>query len=180
MKKASRLMPKYKEKPMTFWGWLFVLVFLAVILGLVGSLIWTVPIILLGVPVLLIFEYRDRKERKMHFEKLLSDRDNDSICTFSRHFEFRKIDTWVIRAVYEQLQNYMASEREDFPIRPTDDIFSDLRIDDEEFDMDIVEEISERTGRTLEGAESNKFYGKANIVENLVYFFNEQPKANET
>ena len=46
-------------------------------------------------------------------------------------------------------------------------------------DIDIVEEISERTGRNLDGAENNRFYGKANIVENLVYFFNEQPK-NET
>lgn len=86
----------------------------------------------------------------------------------------------MFRAVYEQLQNYMNGEKEGFPIRPTDDVFKDLMIDNEDFEYDLVEEIAERTGRSLESAESNPYYGKANIVENLVYFFNEQPKTNAT
>ena len=121
-----------------------------------------------------------RKKSKKHFGILLKNRQKDSIGTFSRHFEFRKIDTWVIRAVYEQLQNYLSSEKENFPIRPSDDIFIDLKIDDEDFEYDLVEEIAQRTGRSLENAESNPYYGKVNIVENLVYFFNEQPKVNAT
>lgn len=169
-------MPKYKERPTTVGGW----VFLVLVLSLFGWFIWSAPVVLLAAPVFFIVEYRNRKESKKHFEALLADRVDDSICTFSRHFECREIDTWVIRAVYEQLQNYMASEKGNFPIRPMDDVFTDLRIDDEDYEIDIVEEISERTGRTLESADQNPHYGKANIVENLVYFFNEQPKTNET
>ena len=169
-------MPQYIEKPSCIWGW----VFLAFLLCLLGWLIWSFPYLLLFIPVFIVIEVLDRKKRKKHFSSLLKDRQKDSICTFSRYFEFRKIDTWVIRAVYEQLQNYLRSENENFPIRPSDDVFIDLKIDDEDFEYDLVEEIAQRTGRSLENAESNPYYGKANVVENLVYFFNEQPRVNAT
>ncbi|MCU7878671.1 MAG: hypothetical protein KZQ84_18085 [Candidatus Thiodiazotropha sp. (ex Lucinoma borealis)] len=74
----------------------------------------------------------------------------------------------------------MNGEKENFPIRTTDDVFTDLMIDNEDFDYDLVEEIALRAERSLENIESNPYYGKANIVENLVYFFNEQPKTNST
>jgi hypothetical protein len=169
-------MPKYKDAPVGVKGW----VFLAVILGVVLYFIWLAPYLLLLVPIYVAIDIYDKKKRNKHFKRLLQDREDDSICTFSRYFEYRKIDTWIIRAVYEQLQTYMITEKENFPIRPTDDVFIDLMIDDEDFEYDLLEEIAQRTGRSLENTESNPFYGKANIVENLVYFFNEQPKANET
>ena len=108
-------------------------------------------------------------------DSLLQERKSDSLCTFARHFDARKIDTWVIRAVYEQLQDYLDGERVEFPIRPTDDVFTDLLIDEEDFELDVVEEIAQRSGRSLERMEENPFYGKASVVENLVYFFNLQP-----
>jgi len=169
-------MPKYREKPTTLMGWFLLLLFIS---G-VTWLIWSAPIILLIVPVLIYTEYVNGKESKKHYELLINGRENDSICTFTRYFEYREIDTWVIRAVYEQLQNYMAPIRKGFPIHPTDDVFTDLRIDDEDFELDLIEEIAERTGRSLEGSESNEYYGKSDTVENLVYFFNNQPKVNET
>jgi hypothetical protein len=169
-------MPKYKEHPTTPVGWAFLVVFVGILLWLV----WSFPLLLLLITVYFLIHIWDRKKREKHFKKLLLDRQSDSICTFTRHFEFRKIDTWIIRAVYEQLQNYMSGEKENFPIRATDDVFTDLMIDDEDFEYDLVEEIAQRTGRSLENAESNPYYEKTNIVENLVFFFNEQPKANAT
>ena len=175
MKTPSRYMPKYK-RPNTPVG----RVFLSVLIGLLLWLVWSYPYVLLLIPVFTLLDVWDKKKRNKHFKSLLKDRGNDSICTFSRHFEFRKIDTWVIRAVYEQLQSYMSGEKESFPIRATDDVLKDLMIDHEDFEYDLVEEIAQRTGRTLENAESNPYYGKANIVENLMFFFNEQPKVNTT
>jgi len=153
---------------------------LVVFVGLLLWLIWSFPYLLIFVPVFFLVDLWDKKKRKKHFNTLLEDRGNDSICTFSRHFEFRKIDTWVIRAVYEQLQNYMNGEKENFPIRATDDLFKDLMIDDEDLEYDLVDEISQRSGRTLENAESNPYYCKVNTVENVVFFFNEQPKTDAT
>ena len=169
-------MLKYKEKPTSPLGWVFLVALACLLLWL----IWSFPYLLLFIPLFVLFDLWDKKKRKKHFSKLLEGRENDSICTFSRHFECREIDTWVIRAVYEQLQSYMNSEKENFPIRVTDNVFEDLMIDDEDFEYDLVEDIAQRTGRSLKNAERNSFYGKANIVENLVYFFNEQPKTNAT
>jgi hypothetical protein len=175
MRQPSRSMPKYRKRPTSFRGWVFLIGFLL----LLGWLVWSAPVILLVAPVLAFADYRNRKKSSAHLEALARARGQDSICTFSRRFARGQVDPWVIRAVYEQLQGYLASESERFPVRPTDDIFVDLRIDDEDFEMDIVEEITQRTGRTLAGAEKNRFYGRANIVENLVHFFNEQPKERE-
>ncbi len=176
MKLPSRYMPMFQEKPAGVWEW----VFLVFLLGLVLWLVWEAPYLLLLVPVFYVMEFWDRRKRRKYFCTLLRERQNDSICSFSRYFEVRKIDTWIIRAVFEQIQNYLKGEMENFPVRPTDDVFIDLKIDDEDFKWDIVEEIAQRTGRSIENAESNPYYGKANIVENLVYFFNAQPKTNAT
>ena len=78
--------------------------------------------------------------------------------------------------MYEQLQENLSSVHPDFPIRANDHIFDELFIDSEDFNEDIVEEIAQRTGRTLDGVESNPYYGKVNTVAELVYYFNLQPK----
>jgi hypothetical protein len=176
MKKPSRYMPKYNERPAGVIGSAILLLFIGAMLWA----IWVVPYLLLFVPIFFATDHFQKKQDKKHFKKIIKERQNESICTFTRHFEFREIDTWVIRAVYEQLQNYLKDAKEGFPIQPTDDVFTDLLIDEDDFEFLLVEEIAERTGRSLEQAESNPYYGKANIVENLVYFFNEQPKVKAT
>jgi hypothetical protein len=170
-RKPSRLMPKYNAKITGTIGW----VVLVALLGLFAWIIWLWPPTAMLVPLFFAVELWDRHKRKNHFSKLLLERGGDSICTFSRHFDAKKVDTWVIRAVYEQLQGYLANERAQFPIRPTDDVFIDLLVDEEDFDFDLVEEIAQRTGRSLDQMENNPYFGKANIVENLVYFLNRQP-----
>lgn len=116
-----------------------------------------------------------------HFKKLFIGRERDSICTFTRFFDFRNVDTWIIRAVYEEIQFFIG---EQVPIRPRDNIYDDLKIDPDDFEMDhkfdIVGNIADRTGRSLDGYEQNPYYGKVNTVEDLVMFFNLQPKLKTT
>ena len=102
-----------------------------------------------------------KKRGRSTFKFSQKNRQNESICTFTRHFEYREIDTWVIRAVYEQLQDYMSSEKESFPIRPTDDVFVDLKIDEEDFECDLVEQIAQRSGRSLEEIENQPILWKS-------------------
>lgn len=123
--------------------------------------------------------FREAKKCEKYFRSLLKDRDKDSICSFSRSFDLKKIDTWVVRAVYEELQSYISYGENKFPVRPKDDIFEDLKIDREDFGCGIIVDISRRTGRSLKDIESNPYYNKLNTVENLVYFFNEQPISNQ-
>ncbi len=62
---------------------------------------------------------------------LIASRQSESICEFARSFDCRRTDTWVIRAVYEELQDYHVRYGK-LPIRATDLFESDLLIDDEE------------------------------------------------
>ncbi len=151
-------------------GWGILLAIPVFFLGLV----WKMPAMLFFIPVVVLLYARRSRLEKIHFEKLLNNRTKDSICTFSRHFDCRDVDTWVIRAVYEQLQTLVAYK--DFPVLPCDDVFKDLLIDEDDFDFDLVEEIAERTGRSFKNMKENPYYGKAHIVENLVFFFNHQPQ----
>lgn len=88
MKKPSGFMPKYKEKPAGILGWLFLFIFLGIVLWF----LWSIPYLMLLVPIFFVLSFFEKRKRERHFINLLRDRDNDSICTFSRHFEFRAID----------------------------------------------------------------------------------------
>jgi hypothetical protein len=107
---------------------------------------------------------------------LVESRDGESICEFARSFERHRVDTWVVRAVYEQLQEYLGGIPS-VPILAIDRLKYDLPIDMEDLEMDLIAEISQRTGRSLSNTTSNPYYEKVKTVEDLVLFFNAQPKA---
>ena len=176
MKKPSRLMPKYIRKPTSLISWL---VMVALLLGLFFY-IYKFPLLLIIFPIIYIAEKVNNKNNKIrisdHFNPILKERENDSICTFSKSFNTKETDTWIIRAVYEQLQNYMQYVTPNFPIKADDHLFNDLWIHDEDLDLDLVEEISQRTGVSLDDYENNPYYGNVTTVRNLVLFFNIQNK----
>jgi hypothetical protein len=64
------------------------------------------------------------------------------------------------------------------PIKADDHLFDTLMLDEDDLDLDLVEIISQRTGRSLEQYENNPFYGKVTTVRNLVLFLNCQPVSN--
>ncbi|MGC3980199.1 MAG: hypothetical protein QM808_02975 [Steroidobacteraceae bacterium] len=107
---------------------------------------------------------------------LAASRKGESICEFARSFDERSVDTWVVRAVYEQLQEHLGSKYQ-IPIRASDVFGQDLPIDSEDLDMDIASEIAQRTARSMDKMEANPLYGKVKTAADLVHFFNAQPKA---
>ncbi len=124
--------------------------------------------------IMVWFKYSEIKETE-HFKKLAKDRIEDSICTFVRSFEYRELDTRIIRAVYEEIQLCILNYERPFPIHADDDLFKDLHLDEDDIDMDICEAISIRTNRTLEDCENNPFFGKVWTPRDLVMFFQAQP-----
>ena len=108
-----------------------------------------------------------------YFAKLREERKGLSICEFAREFDSRAVDTWVIRAVYEQLQAVLAT-RQNVPIKASDNLFDTLKLDEDDLNLDLVEEIAQRTGRSTENFQSNPYYGKVITARNLVLFFNHQ------
>lgn len=132
------------------------------------------------IPVLMLISYFEQKRRKKKFAALQEERAEEGICEFARSFERHAVDTWVVRAVYEQMQEYVAMSGAFVPLRAADNLTELLEVDSDDLDMDLVEEIAQRTGRSLENMEQNPFTGKVETVGDLVHFFNAQSLAKCT
>ncbi len=112
-------------------------------------------------------------ERKL--KALKADRPDDSICTFARYFDRKKVDPWVIRAVWNDLQACMNRKDGPVPIRASDNLWKDLLIDQDDIVLDIFENLPLLIGRSKENMEENPYYGHVQTVEDLVMFFNTLP-----
>ena len=131
-------------------------------------LFFVVPFYVL--PLLLKGEHR-------RLRRLASDRQNENICDFVRKFDWRRTDTWVLRAVYEELSRHLAVDRRSLPIRADDYLWEDgLGIDSEDLD-DLALAIAARAGRSLDDTRKNPFYGgKVQTIRDLVAFMEHQPR----
>jgi hypothetical protein len=120
---------------------------------------------------------RNKRRMRHQLTKLAEARKGESICEFSRAFDVRNTDTWVIRAVYEQLQRQLRWVYPDFPVRATDRLIEDLMLDPDDIDMDVSSYVKRRTGRSLRDFKANPFYGRVKTAADLVAFFCAQDKA---
>ncbi|MCM5681578.1 hypothetical protein M8A51_18795 [Schlegelella sp. S2-27] len=117
-----------------------------------------------------------REERKLL--ALAAARKGQTICEFARDFDARAVDTWIIRAVYEQLQAQLEPMHPAFPVRAEDRLKEDLLLDDDDLDVDLVQEVEARTGRSLDGSTDNPYFGNVKTVRDLVLFFQSQPRSS--
>tara|TARA_B100000700_G_scaffold173031_1_gene191198 strand:+ start:236 stop:766 length:531 start_codon:yes stop_codon:yes gene_type:complete len=176
MKQASRFMPKYEpkkaSKPM-------LIAFFAIAVAIVIYQPWYL-LVIAGIALLVIvWSAIDQPKVERHFQNLCRERSGLSICEFAREFDPKVVDTWIIRAVYEQLQAALPT-KENVPIKASDGLFDTLMLDEDELDLELVEEIAQRTRRSLEDYESNPYYGKVTTARKLVLFFNHQARASAT
>ena len=114
---------------------------------------------------------RNKRRIRRHLMALAETRKGESICEFSRTFDVRNTDTWVIRAVYEQLQQQLRWVYPEFPVRATDRLIEDLMLDPDDLDMDVFVDVTRRTGRSRRDVKANPFYGRVKTAADLVNFF---------
>lgn len=176
-------MPKYIQ-PAGWLGWLILSIFIGFISWIIISGFRGNPLAAtIGLAAALLYgfavtRYNHSRIRKLRV--LVTEREGESICDFARSFNAHEVDTWVIRAVYEQLQQYLTDVAPHFPVRSDDRLIGQLIVDPDDLDLDLVHEIATRTGRTLENLEKNAYYSQVHTVRDLVLFFNEQPTKNAT
>lgn len=170
-------MPRYISKPIGAGGWL-------TLFFLTGLTLWgmiTRPLLLAAAVILFTLFYAVVRPRFFREEQqllaLAALRADDSICEFAKEFDCRKVDTWIIRAVYEQLQMRLRHVHPAFPVRAGDRLKEDLLLDDDDLEMDLIHEIEVRTGRSLKDFSANPYRSKVATVSDLVLFFQAQPKA---
>ena len=170
MRTPSRLMPKYKLQPLGVTGW-----FVLLVLACAGLyILWMHPLItaLSVIAVIGLGVYEHVKE-KLYFNRLLSQRLGESLCTFSRAEDLTKIDTFILRAVYEEIQFELPIQS--FPLRWSDNLYSDLHLQGDNVE-DLIERVAQRTGRSIKHTELNPLFGKIYMVGDLIIFFNHQAK----
>jgi hypothetical protein len=174
MRSPSRLIPSRSEKDIS-WVWL-----LGALLAGFGYFVYsssntarcgTAFLILAFCVWVTVVSKRDKRR----IEGICVTRDGESICTFARSFSTGHVDTWVIRAAHQEIQQLMKSYIPAFPVRASDSLFDDLHIDSDDIE-DLLIEIAARSGHALDETEKNPFYGKINTVRDLVLFVNAQPR----
>ena len=170
-------MPKFARRSPGLIGWLFIACLLAWLAY--GSI--AKPQLLLaalgGFAVLLAIAHRQGQREARKLLALASLREGQTICEFARDFNARAVDTWIIRAVYEQLQGQLKHVHPTFPVRADDRLKEDLRLDDDDLDMELAKEVEMRTGRPLDDCVGNPYFGKVKTVRDFVLFFQHQPRA---
>lgn len=176
MKQASRFMPKYEPRKASKPA---AIAFFAIAAAIVIYQPWYL-LVIAGIALLvIILSTIDQPKVERYFQSLCKERSGLSICEFAREFDPKVVDTWIIRAVFEQLQAALPT-KENVPIKASDSLFDTLMLDEDDLDLDLVGEIAQRTSRSLEGYESNPYYGKVTTARNLVLFFNHQARASAT
>jgi hypothetical protein len=105
-----------------------------------------------------------------HRSRVKAERRGESICDFAKALPARAHDTWVVRAVYEEL-----SRNREVALRPIDRLVDDLGFLSEELE-DCLVEIAHRARRSLSGFEQNPMFGRVATVADLVKLLELQPR----
>jgi hypothetical protein len=106
--------------------------------------------------------------------RLAKEREGDSICLFVRSLDFRRLDARVIRTVFDGLQEMFAFVCPGFPVRSTDDLDQDYRLDPQDVD-DLISKFAVKCGRSLEQCENNPYFGRVATVADRIEFLCGQP-----
>ncbi|AFU44077.1 hypothetical protein C380_01755 [Acidovorax sp. KKS102] len=169
---ASRFIPPVAVRPPLRWP---ARCFLAVMAVAFMAVFWTHPVAVGGSLLALgsLVAVLSRREA-LRLARMAQSRAGESICQFARSIDCRRVDTWVVRAVYEELQRSLSAAVA-VPLKLTDNLQCDLRLDADDLD-DLVADMAQRARRSLADTSANPLFGKVTTVGDLVEFLQAQPR----
>lgn len=132
-------------------------------------------------PILMVGHFAGQR----HLRRLAAGRIGEDIGTFARGFNRRSesFDSWVVRAAWDALTPYVRFDGRSLPLRHTDRLVEDLWIDPDDvaFDLksDLIAEVADRSGHSLEHPEANPHHDRMETVGDLVRFVTNQPLTKE-
>jgi hypothetical protein len=190
MRIPSRRMPKSHHPTLSGWRRVVALAamgaLLLTIVGLYLRALVQAPIPFLGATAALVGAFAvwhygwgrpPLRRTEAAVRALAAARAGQSICEFSRDFDLRAVDSWIVRAVYDELQSEMEAAHglAAFPLRADDRMVDDLHLDPEDLDLSVAPAVADRACRSLDDWASNPFYEDTTTVRGLVLFLNAQP-----
>lgn len=166
-KAASRFMPPVAVRPP-------LRCFLAVMAAAWMAVFWAHPVGVGGSLLALgsLVAVLSRREA-LRLARMAQSRAGESICQFARSVDCRRVDTWVVRAVYEELQRSLSAAVA-VPLRVTDNLQRDLGLDADDLDFLMVD-MAQRAHRCVADTSGNPLFGKVATVGELVEFLQAQP-----
>ena len=174
----SRWMPAAPRQRASARFWIGFAVGAALLVsGLVWALIHEPAARFIAGFVVVLGVFATVSERR-RLQRLAADRVGEDIGTFARAFNRREtpFDPWVVRATWDALQPYMKFRGGRAPLRPSDGLFTDLDLDGDAVDFEIIPEIAARCSRSVDRCETNPMYGRVATVGDLVQFITVQPR----
>ncbi|WP_415898180.1 hypothetical protein [Neptuniibacter sp. QD57_21] len=117
-----------------------------------------------------------------HFrmKRLSNERGEADICEYARSFEYRSVDTKIMREVWNELHLWLGKYNgKPFPIETEDTFDSTYNMDPDDLD-DIYLAVAERLGIYTDSPEKNPYFDKVTSVKNLVLFLHHQPRFRNT
>jgi hypothetical protein len=170
-------MPKYVRRPSTPVQRSIGIIVIGGFLVGVGYAFYRAPLwSALGMLALGIIAIVDNRKNRIRLRRLAAHRSGDSICEFRAALDSHAVDPWVIRAVYEQVQENLRPFSPAFPLHADDRLEEDLLIDGDDLSFDIAAEISQRTGRSLTHPIARQWSTPVLTARDLVYYFNRIPR----
>ena len=156
------------------WGLKTKVVLIILVLAIIMSiLLWqSARFVAFFVVAIMLFSWW---RSNLHMKRVAASRPGEDIGSFAKAFDRHQpdFDPYVIRAVWDALQQYRTFHRGIAPLRPTDRLESFMDLED--LDLVVIPEVAARTGRTLESAAANPRYGHVETVVDIVEFFWKQP-----
>ena len=174
MRRPSRQMPRDAAPAVSWYRSLLAGAFLVLLVVGAGVAVWTRPWLLLLIPTFWLAYLIDSRIEEKRLAPVREARREESICSFARSVDCRSRDTWVVRAVYEELRDYLG-----FDFRPDDDLFAELRVDEEDFEFDLLPVISRRCGRALKAIDGNPLlsvFQNQSTARTLIGLLEHQPR----
>ncbi len=112
----------------------------------------------------------------LRMKRIAVFRGEPNICEYAREFDYRNIDTKIMREVWSEVQNYLGKYNgKPFPVK-ADDLFKDTyNLDSDDLD-DIYWAVADRLGISTDNPETNPYFNKVTSVKNLVLFLHNQPR----
>lgn len=136
-----------------------------------NSLLIVIAIIFVGI----IFTVANH----LRIKKLALSRGEPNICEYARSFDFRKVDTKIMREVWNEVQSALGTfNNTPFPIK-ADDLFNETyKFDADDLD-DIYWAVADKLGIDTENPQLNPYYNQVTSVRNLVLFLHHQSRLKD-
>lgn len=148
---------------------------IALFLAAVAWLCFTKPVALIIVSFIIIYLVIATIKDNKRLRAIAAERAGDNVCTFARAFDRRNVDPWTIRAAYDEFQEYFGSIERPFPIRASDRLQEDLKMDGDDV-FDLLFAIAERSRHDITFLNDNP---QIHTIGDLVVCISNLPKIEE-